>query len=135
MTMRTFINLPVRDLAKAVAFFGELGFSFDPRLTNANTTCMIISDDVRVMLHVERAFERFTGKDVADTSTNREVIVSLSTESREQVDELVGKALGAGAQAMDGPQDQGFMYMRGFCDLDGHQWSFLYMDMSVLPEQ
>lgn len=62
-----------------------------------------------------------------------EVIVGLSTDSREQVDDLTEKALAAGAQALGGPQDDGVMYMRGFRDLDGHQWSFIYMDMSAIP--
>ena len=60
--------------------------------------------------------------------------MGLSAESREQVDELTGKALTAGAQALGEPEDQGFMYMRGFLDLDGHQWSFIHMDTSAIPE-
>ena len=93
---------------------------------------MIISDDTSVMLVVKPFFEGFIEPQaVADTSKDREVIVGLSAESREQVDELADKALAAGGQALGEPQDDGFMYMRGFRDLDGHQWSFIYMDMSA----
>jgi uncharacterized protein len=135
MGMMTFINLPVKDLAKATEFFTKVGFSFDEQFTDENATRMIISDEASVMLAVEPFFRGFiTPQDIADTSKSREVIVGLSTESREQVDDLADKALAAGAEALGEPQDQGFMYMRGFRDLDGHQWSFIYMDMSATPE-
>jgi uncharacterized protein len=135
MAMMTFINLPVSDLAKATEFFSALGFSFDPQFTDENATRMIVSDDSSVMLVAEPFFKEFiTPQDIADTSTSREVIVGLSAESREQVDDLTDKALAAGAQALGEPQDDGFMYMRGFSDLDGHQWSFVYMDMAAVAE-
>ena len=135
MAMKTFVNLPVKDLAKATEFFAELGFSFDEQFTDENATRMIISDDTSVMLAVEPLFKGFiTPQDIADTSRSREVIVGLSVESREQVDDLAERALAAGGQAMGEPDDQGFMYMRGFRDIDGHQWSFIYMDMSAIPE-
>jgi uncharacterized protein len=136
MATMTFINLPVKDLPKATEFFGEIGFAFDPQFSDETATRMIISDDTSVMLCAEPMFEGFVSpQGIADTSRTREVIVGLSAESREQVDELTDKALSAGAQALGEPEDQGFMYMRGFLDLDGHQWSFIHMDMSAIPEQ
>lgn len=136
MSRMTFINLPVKDLAKSTAFFTELGFSFDPQFTDDNATRMIIGDDTSVMLAVEPFFQGFVApQTIADTATSREVVVGLSAESREEVDDLVGKALTAGAQDLGEAQDDGFMYMRGFRDLDGHQWSFIYMDMAALAEQ
>jgi predicted lactoylglutathione lyase len=133
MSTMTFINLPVQDLAKATTFFTELGFAFDRQFTDENATRMIISEDASVMLAVEPFFEGFIApQSIADTSTSREVVVGLSAESREQVDDLVGKALAAGAQDLGEAQDDGFMYMRGFRDLDGHQWSFIHMDMSAI---
>jgi predicted lactoylglutathione lyase len=132
MSTQTFINLPVRDLARATEFFTKLGFSFDPRATSESTACMVISDEAFAMLHVEPRFKEFIGQEITDTSRAREVIVGLTTDTREQVDELVERALAAGAQPLSDPPDQGFMYMRAFRDLDGHQWSFLHMDMSAL---
>jgi len=134
MATQTFINLPVRDLAKATEFFSAIGFSFDPEFTDENATRMVISEQTSVMLAVEPFFKGFIEpQDVADTSRSREVVVGLSAESREQVDELTERAVAAGAQALGEPDDQAFMYMRGFRDLDGHQWSFIYMDMSAIP--
>jgi uncharacterized protein len=133
MSRMTFINLPVKDLAKATAFFTKLGFSFDPMFTDENATRMIISNNASVMLVTEPFFKGFIDPlDIADTSKSREVIVGLSAESREQVDELTDKALAAGAEVLGDAEDDGFMYMRGFRDLDGHQWSFIYMDMSAV---
>jgi predicted lactoylglutathione lyase len=133
--MQTFINLPVKDLRKATQFFTQLGFSFDEQFTDENATRMIVTDDTSVMLLVEPFFEGFVApQDVVDTSKSREVIVGLSTESREQVDDLADRAIAAGAESLGEPQDQGFMYMRGFRDLDGHQWSFIHMDPSAIPE-
>jgi uncharacterized protein len=133
--MLTFINLPVKDLANATEFFAKLGFSFDEQFTDENATRMIISEDASAMLVVEPFFESFIApQEIADTAKSREVIVGLSAESREQVDDLADKALAAGGEALGEPDDRGFMYMRGFRDLDGHQWSFIYMDMSAIPE-
>jgi uncharacterized protein len=133
MSRMTFINLPVRDLARATGFFTKLGFSFDPMFTDENATRMIISDDTSVMLVTEPFFKGFIDpQDIADTSESREVLVGLSAESREQVDDLSDKALAAGAEVLGDAEDDGFMYMRGFRDLDGHQWSFIYMDMSAV---
>jgi len=135
VAMKTFINLPVKDLPRATEFFSAIGFSFDQQFTDENATRMIISEDTSVMLMVEPFFKGFIEpRDVADTSRSREVLVGLSAESREQVDDLAEKALAAGGQALGEPEDQGFMYMRGFVDLDGHQWSFIHMDMSAIPE-
>lgn len=133
MTRTTFINLPVKDLAKATEFFSKIGFSFDEQFTDENATRMIISEDASVMLAVEPFFGGFIApQGVADTSTSREVIVGLSADSRAEVDDLVDKAVAGGAQALGDAQDDGFMYMRGFRDLDGHQWSFIYMDMAAV---
>jgi predicted lactoylglutathione lyase len=135
MSMKTFVNLPVKDLAKTTEFWTKLGFSFNEQFSDENAACMIISDDAYAMLVVEPFFRGFTQKEIADTSKSSEVIVGLSAESREQVDDLADKALEGGAEALGEPLDDGVMYMRGFRDLDGHQWSFLYLDLSAIPQQ
>jgi predicted lactoylglutathione lyase len=132
MSTKTFINLPVRDLARTTEFFTKLGFTFDQRATSEATACMVISDEAFAMLHVEPRFKKFIGQEIADTSKTREVIVGLTTDTRDQVDDLVERAVAAGAQPLPDPPDQGFMYMRAIRDLDGHQWSFLHMDMSAV---
>ena len=134
MSRNTFINLPVKDLARTTRFFNEVGFSFNQQFTNEDATCMIISDETYAMLVVEPFFKGFTQQDITDTSSSREVIVGLSAESKREVDERVDKALAAGGESLGDAQDDGVMYMRGFRDLDGHQWSFIHMDMSAIPQ-
>ncbi len=135
MARQTFVNLPVKNLTKATEFFTRLGFTFDQQFTSENATRMIVSDDTSVMLAVEPFFKEFIApQGIADTSKSREVVVGFSAESREQVDDLADKAVAAGGHSLGEAQDDGFMYMRGFRDLDGHQWSFIYMDMSAIPQ-
>lgn len=135
MSRMIFVNLPVKDLQKSIGFFTELGFKFNPQFTDENTTCMVISDDAYVMLLVEDYFKTFTKKSIADATTHTEAIVALSAESREDVDNLVDKALAVGGRPANEPEDQGFMYGRSFQDLDGHQWEVLYMDPSAMEKQ
>ena len=132
MSRKIFINLPVQDLDRSVAFFTALGFSFNPQFTDANATCMVVSDDIFVMLLVKPFFQGFTGKTIVDASQATEVLVCLSCESRAEVDALVAKALAAGGTAPRPPQDHGFMYAHGFEDLDGHIWELAGMDTSAL---
>ena len=131
---KVFLNLPVKDLTKTVDFFTQLGFEFNPQFTDEKATCMIINDDAFVMLLVEDYFETFIKKDLCNATTHAEAIVALSAESREQVDEMVNKALAAGAQPSNDPMDQGFMYGWSFQDLDGHLWEVIYMDPAALAQ-
>ena len=78
MTTKIFLNLPVKDLNKTIDFFTKLGFSFDPQFTDDNATCMIVGEDIFVMLLVERFFKTFTKKEICDTAQNTEMIVALS---------------------------------------------------------
>lgn len=130
-----FVNLPVKDLNRSVEFFTKLGYTFNPQFTDENATCMIVSDTIYVMLLVEQFFKTFTSKAIADTTKTIEAMICLSADSREHVDQLVDKALAAGAMEPKEPQDQGFMYGRDFEDLDGHVWSFMYMDPDAIDQE
>lgn len=128
MTTRIFVNLPVKDLDRSVDFFTRLGYRFDPKFTDRNATCMVISDQIFVMLLVEDFFRTFTHKTVCDTATSTEAILALSMDSRAAVDDMVGKAVAAGGRTASAPKDYGFMYQHGFEDLDGHLWEVFYME-------
>ena len=133
MTRQIFVNLPIKNMDRAKAFFGALGFSFNPQFTNEQGACMVVADDIFVMLLVEDFFQTFTKKAICDASKSTEVLVCLSCESRTEVDDLVRKALSAGGKVPNAPQDHGFMYGHGFEDLDGHIWELVYMDMAAVP--
>jgi uncharacterized protein len=128
MSRKLYVNLPVKNLDASVAFFGKLGFTFDPTLTDANAASMIVNEHTSVMLLVESRFSDFTSKKIVDTADQVEVIFSFSVESREEVDELVATAIGAGGSPVGEKEDHGFMYEWGFQDLDGHLWGVLYWD-------
>jgi len=127
MSRKVFINLPVADLQRSVDFFAALGYQFNPQFTDEKATCMIVSDDIYVMLLVESFFKTFTKKPIADARQTTEVLVCLSAESRAEVEEIVSKAVAAGARTPMPAQDHGFMFQHGFEDLDGHQWEYAYM--------
>lgn len=130
MATKIFVNLPVKDLGRSIDFFSKLGFGFNQQFTDEKGTCMIIGEDIYVMLLLEEFFKTFTKKQVLDATKGTEVILALSAGSREEVDELVNKATAAGGTTPNHKQDQGFMYGWGFQDLDGHLWEVFYMDQS-----
>jgi uncharacterized protein len=133
MATQIFVNLPVKDLKRSVAFFTALGYQFNPQFTDENATCMIVSETIFVMLLVEKFFGTFTTKPVADAQQSTEVLLCLSVESRAAIDDRVSKALAAGGTAPLAARDHGFMYQHGFQDLDGHIWELIYMQPGPPP--
>ncbi|MEH2105140.1 VOC family protein [Nostoc sp.] len=134
MATKIFVNLPVKDLNQSVEFFTKLGFSFNAQFTDETATSMIVSDDIFVMLLTHDKFKTFTPKEICDATKSTEVLVCLSSQSREEVDEMVGKAVAAGGTTYNQPQDHGFMYGHGFADLDGHIWEIIYMEPSAINQ-
>lgn len=132
MPTQLFVNLPVKDLNKTVAFFTQLGFKFNAQFTNENATCMIVNESAYFMLLVEPFFKSFIKKEIADAFTTTEVINCLSADSKEAVNDLIEKAVAAGATIYSEPQDQGFMYQHSFQDINGHLWEVVWMDPAAM---
>lgn len=132
MATKIFVNLPVKDLNKSIEFFTKLGFTFNPQFTDETATCMVISEDIYAMLLTHAKFKEFTPKTICDATKSTEVLVCLSRESRDQVSELVSKAVAAGGATYADSKDYGFMYQHGFQDLDGHLWELIYMDPAAV---
>ena len=129
MTTNIFVNLPVKDLKKSRTFFTKLGYTFNEQFSNDSAACLVISDTIYSMLVTEPMFKGFIGINgqISDAHKSTETITSLSMESRHAVDAIVDKAIGAGATTPVPAVDHGFMYERGFKDLDGHMWSYFFM--------
>ena len=127
MINQIFLTLPVANVQKSVAFFQALGFALNPRFSDDTAACIVVNEHTSVMLGTHEKFCTFTPKAVCDTSKAVEVLISLSCDTRERVDELVAKALAAGGTTHDEPEDLGFMYSHSFIDLDGHGWGVLYL--------
>ena len=127
MVNSLFVNLPIANLKKSVEFFSELGFTFNPQFTDEQSTCMIVSDNIFVMLLEHAKFESFIEKKIASRDTT-EAILALSCDSAEEVKTLTEKALAMGGRKLNEPEDMGFMFSWGFEDLDGHLWDVFWMN-------
>jgi predicted lactoylglutathione lyase len=127
MSTQIFVNLPVESLPRAVAFFTALGFSFNPQFTDDNATCMIVADNIFVMLLTRSYFAGFTPKPVSDAHASTEVLICLSRENREAIESMVATAVAAGGRAPRPAKDHGFMYQHAFEDPDGHLWELVHM--------
>jgi uncharacterized protein len=129
MSTKIFVNLPVKDLEKSKEFFLKLGYSFNQQFTDEKAASLVISEHIYAMLITEPFFKTFIpNKEISDTTTTKEVLIALSTESKQEVDDLTNKAIAAGGRQFREPEDHGFMYARSFEDLDGHVWEVIWMD-------
>ncbi|GAA1005568.1 glyoxalase [Streptomyces sp. F-3] len=127
-----FVNLATNDVAASRKFFTGLGYTINPQFSTDDCSCVVISDTIVVMLHSRKYYAEFTKKEIADSTRTSEVMLCLSAESREKVDELVDKAVAAGGTATGEVQDHGHMYCRAFDDLDGHTWEVMWMDPAAV---
>ncbi len=135
MAKMIFVNLPVTDLKRSMAFYEAVGFTNNPQFTNDQAAAMMWSDEIVVMLLVHEFWKTFTDKAIPDARSSAQVLLCLSQDSREAVDAIVDKAVGAGGRSEPTPnQDMGFMYGRSFEDPDGHIWENVFMDMTAVPE-
>jgi uncharacterized protein len=136
MSRKLFVNLPVKDLNKSIAFFTALGFTFNPQFTDETATCMIISEENYAMLLTHEKFASFSPNPISDAKKSTEVIIAMDCGSRDEVTAMTKKAIDAGGTRYSEPKDHGFMLQDGFQDLDGHIWEVFYMDPSfVMPTQ
>ncbi|MFE1311605.1 VOC family protein [Streptomyces sp. NPDC058755] len=127
-----FVNLATADVEASKKFFTALGYTINPQFSSDDCTCVVISDTIVAMLLSKQHYATFTKKEIVDSTTSSEVLVCLSAESREKVDELVDKAIAAGGKPSGETQDHGFMYGRAFDDLDGHTWEVMWMDPAAV---
>lgn len=135
MAKKIFINLPVADLQKSMSFYTEIGFTNNPQFTDETAACMVLTDEIYVMLLTHPKFKEFTKKEIGNAFTTASVINSLSVDNVDEVNTMADKALSAGGKETNEPKDYGFMQQRSFQDLDGHLWEVLYMDVTKFPTE
>ena len=134
MAKMIFVNLPVTDLKRSMAFYEAVGFTNNPQFTNDMAAAMAWSDEIVVMLLTHGFWKTFTDKTLPDARSTAQVLLCLSQDSRDAVDTIVSNAVSAGGRSEPTPnQDMGFMYGRSFEDPDGHIWENVFMDMSAVP--
>ena len=128
MKQQIIVNLPVRDLDRSRNFFSALGFHFNPQFSNENAATMVIAEgSIQVMFTTEGFFRTLIDKPVVQAKEANEFVLCLMCDSREEVDSIIAKAVGAGGRTPHPPEDHGFMYDQGFEDLDGHLWNLVWM--------
>ncbi|WP_224483153.1 VOC family protein [Robertkochia aurantiaca] len=125
------LNLPSKNLQLTKRFYREIGFRENPMHRGADHLGSFLLGDSNfvVMVFPEEAFTRFTGNDVTDTASGNEMLLNLDAQSREEVDIMAQTVIEAGGEVFAEPSEvDGWMYVMGFTDPDGHRWSMLYMD-------
>ena len=133
MAKLIFVNLPVTDLPRATAFYEAVGAAKNPQFCDGTASCMVFSETIHAMLLTHDKFRQFTPKKVADAKTTSEVLICLSADNRDGVDDMVRRAGAAGGTIDPSPiQDYGFMYGRSFEDPDGHIWEVMWMDVAAM---
>ena len=133
MIKNIFVNLAVKDLQKSMDFFRALGFTYNPKFTDDKAACLILGEHIYAMLITEKFFKEFTKKEICDATKQTEVLIAVDAASREEVDQMVKKAVAAGGSIYRKSDDQGWMYSHSFADLDGHQWEVMWMDETKMP--
>ena len=134
MPRMIFVNLPVTDLERSIAFYEAVGGTKNPQFSDDTAACIVFSETIHAMLLTHDKYRQFTAKPIADAHATSSALICLSADSREAVDAMVDSAEGAGGRGDPGQkQDYGFMYGRSFEDPDGHHWEVMWMDMSQAP--
>lgn len=133
MGKKIFVNLPVADLKKSMEFYTAIGFTNNPAFTDETAACMVLTEEIFVMLLTHSKYAQFTSKKIIDGKTTSGVINSLSLDSLDEVNTMADAALKSGGSEPSSPKDYGFMQQRSFNDPDGNHWEVIYMDMSKFP--
>lgn len=133
MAKKIFINLPVADLKKSMDFYTKIGFTNNPAFTDDTAACMVLTEEIYVMLLTHSKFSQFTEKKIIDATKSSGVINSISVDTLAEANTMADAALNAGGTEPNSPKDYGFMQQRSFNDLDGNHWEVIYMDMSKFP--
>lgn len=133
MSKKIFINLPVGGLQKSMDFYTAIGFTNNATFTDETAACMVLTEEIYVMLLTHSKFSEFTPKKIIDAKNTVGVINCLSVDSLDEVNAMVDTAIKAGGNEPSPAKDYGFMQQRCFEDPDGNLWDVLYMDMSKFP--
>lgn len=124
-----FVNLPVKDLEKSVAFYKAIGFTQNMEYSDNTAACMVLSESIYVMILTHAKWRTFTQKPIVEAQSSAQVMLCISRPTKAAVHEMVEQAAKAGGKADPNPsQDYGFMFSRSLEDPDGHIWEPAWME-------
>lgn len=129
-----YVNLPVKDLQKTKEFWTKLGFPTNDEMSNDKSVCVVMNENTYVMFLTEEFFQTFSERPVPKGGTTQ-VLVAISLDTREQVDQMVNTAVANGATQHEEPQDYGWIYHNSFWDINGHGWNVMFADPSQMPKE
>ncbi|SIT18487.1 VOC family protein [Chryseobacterium gambrini] len=124
-----YVNLPVKDVQKTKEFWTNLGFATNEEMSNDKSVCVVMNENIYVMFLTEESFQTFSERPLPNGDTTQ-VLVAISLETREEVDQVVNAAVANGATQHEEPQDYGWMYHNSFWDINGHGWNVMFADPS-----
>lgn len=131
---KLFVNIPVSNLQRSILFFEALGFAFNAQFTDPTATCMLVGEDAYFMLLTRDRFQGFSKRPLGDAERETSALFSFTASSRDEVNDLVQRALAAGGSPAADPHDHGFMYGWSFRDPDGHHFEVFWMDPSAVQQ-
>ena len=133
MSKMIFVNLPIADLSRSIAFYEAVGATRNPMFSDDTAACMVFSDTIHAMLLTHDKWRTFTDRAIPDAHASAQVLICVSEDSREAVDAVADRASTAGGTVDPTPvQDHGFMYGRSYADPDGHIWEVMWMDPAAV---
>jgi len=133
MSKMIFVNLPVRDLQAATKFYLAIGGTLNPQFSNDQASSIMFSDSIGVMLLTHGHYSQFTTRQIGDPKRDSQMLIALTTDSKDEVNAVIEKGVAAGGRADPNPaQDLGFMFNRHIEDPDGNVWEFLWMNPAAM---
>ncbi|BEV03528.1 MULTISPECIES: VOC family protein [Chryseobacterium] len=129
-----YVNLPVKDVQKTKEFWTNLGFATNEEMSNDKSVCVVMNENIYVMFLTEESFQTFSERPLPNGDTTQ-VLVAISLDTREEVDQVVNAAVANGATQHEEPQDYGWMYHNSFWDINGHGWNVMFADPSQMPKE
>src|SRR5687767_856441 len=123
-----FITLAVNDLQRSFHFYKEgLGLPTKGILQgNEDHALFDLDSEFSLVIYSRKEFLKFT-ESKPENITSAGFIISHIARSKKEVDEILNKALSAGASQIGKTQDEPWGYAANFADPDGHHWEISYM--------
>lgn len=126
-TKMIWANLSTTDAQRTREFYTKLGFTPNSKFDVTEMTSILFGKHNFVINFFKKSrLEENLNGSIVDAHKQNEVVFSLSAESRDEVDQWVGKVKKAGAKIYSEPQDYEKGYTFGFSDPDGHKFNVLY---------
>jgi len=135
MSTNIFVNLAVKDLQRSTAFYEALGYTRNEQFSDQNAACIVISDQIYVMLLVEEFFSTFTDKEIVDANAANRGNPGVVSRQQGRSRRTARKGSGGRRQADQGDRGSGLHVLQQLPGSRGHQWEIVWMDPGAVATQ